>query len=103
MKEQYRPKTLQQKLGWLVEEMGEAQAAIGKTIRWGLGSVNPELPLDEQEMNGDWILRELRDVEESIREARRQLCVEMEAIDGEPRVADPEAKAKLDADGGGNG
>lgn len=66
MKPQYVPKTLDQKLGYFVEEAGEAQAAIGKAIRWGLESVNPELPPEEQETNRNWILRELEDVERAL-------------------------------------
>lgn len=46
----------------LIEELGELQAALGKTGRWGLDSVNPELPKNEQEMNVDWIKREMADV-----------------------------------------
>lgn len=61
-------------LGKLVEEMGEAQAALGKTLRWGLDSVNPELPVDQQETNRDWLLRELLDVEQAIAWFRLQLA-----------------------------
>jgi hypothetical protein len=50
-------------LAHFVEEAGEALAAAGKTQRWGLDSVNPELPKDEQETNRAWILRELDDLE----------------------------------------
>ena len=66
MKPQYEPKTLQQKLGYLVEECGEVLAAVGKAIRWGLHSVNPELPPDEQETNATWILRELDDLKRAV-------------------------------------
>lgn len=73
MKPQYEPKTINQKLGYLVEECGEVQAAVGKTIRWGLESTNPELPPEEQETNRDWVLRELDDLERAIRYAREAL------------------------------
>ena len=73
MKEQYRPRNLQQVLGYLVEECGETQAAVGKTIRWGLESTNPELPPEEQETNRAWILRELVDLERAIAMAREAL------------------------------
>jgi len=63
----YYPKTIEQKLGYLVEECGEVQAAIGKTIRWGLDGYNPELPIEEREINRDWILRELKDLEQAIK------------------------------------
>ena len=67
MKEEYKPQTEEQKLGYLIEECGELQAALGKTIRWGLDSVNPELPLHEQELNREWILREIEDVKRAIK------------------------------------
>ena len=53
MKPQYRPQTEEQILGYFVEECGEVLAAVGKTQRWGLESVNPELPSDQQETNRD--------------------------------------------------
>jgi hypothetical protein len=73
MKEEYRPKTTLQKLGKLVEEAGEVQAAIGKALRWGLGGSNPELPEDERETNCDWILREIGDLEEACAIVRSDL------------------------------
>lgn len=66
MKPEYEPKTVAQKLGYLVEECGEVLAAVGKTQRWGLDSVNPELPTDQQETNRMWIMRELRDLQRAI-------------------------------------
>lgn len=66
MKEIYKPQTEKQKLGYLVEECGEVMAAVGKTLRWGLASSNPELPKDKQETNREWILRELKDLKEAI-------------------------------------
>lgn len=36
MKEIYKPETVEQKLGYLVEECGEVLSAIGKSIRWGI-------------------------------------------------------------------
>lgn len=63
----YRPRTRQQKLGYLIEECGEVMAATGKTLRWGLESTNPELPPEQQETNRDWLLRELDDLELAIR------------------------------------
>ena len=73
MKPQYEPKTVEQALGYLAEEAGEVLAAVGKTWRWGLESVNPELPPEEQETNRHWILRELTDLEGAIERARRFL------------------------------
>jgi NTP pyrophosphatase (non-canonical NTP hydrolase) len=73
MKEQYRPTTVEAKLGWVTEECGEVLAAIGKTNRWGLNSVNPELPRAQQETNRAWILRELGDLKEAIRTLEEEL------------------------------
>jgi len=73
MKPQYKPRTLEQKLGYLTEECGEVLAAVGKTQRWGLESVNPELPPEEQETNREWILRELTDLERAIGFVREEL------------------------------
>lgn len=63
---QYEPRSVEARLGYLVEECGEVLQAAGKSIRWGLMSVNPELPKDEQETNVNWLLRELRDLERAI-------------------------------------
>ena len=76
MKPEYEPTTVAETLGYLVEECGEVLAAVGKTQRWGLDSVNPELPPAEQETNRDWILRELRDLAGAIHRVRRILGVE---------------------------
>jgi len=73
MKPRYEPKTLEQKLGYLVEECGEVLAAVGKTQRWGLQSVNPELPPEEQETNQEWLLRELTDLTRAVRMIRKAL------------------------------
>jgi hypothetical protein len=47
---------------------------VGKSIRWGLDSTNPELPEAERETNRDWILRELHDLEAAIAHARIACC-----------------------------
>lgn len=49
-------------LGHAIEEAGEFLAAAGKTVRWGRNSVNPELPVSEQETNEAWLLREMGDL-----------------------------------------
>ena len=49
-------------VGKAVEELGELQAALGKTLRWGWESVNPDLPEHEQETNAAWVKREISDV-----------------------------------------
>jgi hypothetical protein len=51
-------------VGKAVEELGELQAALGKTLRWGWLSYNPEVPdePDLRETNLDWVRREIADV-----------------------------------------
>lgn len=66
MKPEYEPTTHLQRLGYLVEESGEVLQAVGKTIRWGLESSNPELPPEQRESNAAWILRELKDLRGAI-------------------------------------
>jgi hypothetical protein len=70
VKPQYEPKSLTSKLGYLVEECGEVLAAAGKSLRWGLESVNPEIPPEQQETNRDWLLRELADLDGAIQRVR---------------------------------
>lgn len=72
MNPRYSPKTIDQKLGYLVEECGEVLAAIGKTQRWGLENFNPE-PGASRETNREWILRELDDLENACGIVRRAL------------------------------
>lgn len=62
MKTEYVPEQLWEKIGYLVEECGEVQQAIGKSMRWGLESCNPELTAVDRETNREWILRELKDL-----------------------------------------
>lgn len=50
-------------LAHAIEEAGEFIHAAGKTLRWGPNSVNPELPLDQQETNRAWLKREIVDLE----------------------------------------
>lgn len=49
-------------MGKAVEEAGEFLAAMGKTMRWGWDSVNPELRSDQQETNAAWVRREMADL-----------------------------------------
>ena len=49
-------------LAHAVEEAGEFLAAAGKTQRWGRDSYNPELPVDQRELNEAWLRRELGDL-----------------------------------------
>jgi hypothetical protein len=59
--------------GKLIEELGELQAALGKSIRWGWHGVNPELPPSEQENNLEWVRREMLDVREALDNLDHQL------------------------------
>lgn len=65
-KPQYLRQNLDFCLAHIAEECGEVIAAYGKSQRWGLFSVNPELPLEQQETNLSWIRREVRDLKEAI-------------------------------------
>lgn len=60
-------------VGKAVEELGELQAALGKSIRWGWESVNPELPMEKQETNEDWVLREIADVRGALDNLQKEL------------------------------
>lgn len=66
MNPKYAPKSDLDTFGYLVEECGEVLQAVGKALRWGLESANPELPEEQRETNRDWILRELQDVERAV-------------------------------------
>ena len=73
MKPEYEPKTVDQKLGYLVEECGEVLHGVGKALRWGLESSNPELPPEQRVTNRNWILRELVDLQNAIDKVRAAL------------------------------
>lgn len=60
-------------VGKATEEAGEFIAAIGKTLRWGWSSVNPELPPEEQERNKDWVRREMADLREALDNLEREM------------------------------
>lgn len=72
------PKYLREGFGFClshaIEECGEFLAAAGKTQRWGLESVNPDLPSSQQEHNGIWLLREMDDVEFTLKRLRAKLA-----------------------------
>lgn len=60
-------------VGKAIEEAGELCAALGKTLRWGWSSVNPELPAAEQEPNASWVRREMADVREALDNLEREM------------------------------
>lgn len=70
MKPEYEPADERQAVAYLIEECGEVLAAAGKSLRWGLESVNPELAPEEQETNRDWLLREMKDLSGAVRRVR---------------------------------
>lgn len=78
MTDEYKPVTVEERLGYLVEECGEVMAAVGKSLRFGLEAYNPELPDEEIELNKDWVLRELKDLTRAIKLAREILREEAE-------------------------
>jgi hypothetical protein len=65
-------------LGKTVEELGELQAALGKTIRWGWDSFNPELPVSQQERNRNWVLREMSDVRGALDNLEAEIMADIE-------------------------
>jgi hypothetical protein len=60
-------------VGKAVEELGELQAALGKTLRWGWESTNPELPVADRVTNVAWVRDEMRDVREALDNLEREL------------------------------
>ena len=65
-KMEWRPKSDQERLTYLVEECGESLAAAGKALRFGLESYNPDLSCP-QETNAQWLARELKDLKVAIK------------------------------------
>lgn len=59
--------------GKAIEELGELQAALGKSLRWGWQSVNPELPREQQETNAAWVRREIADVRGALDNLEREM------------------------------
>lgn len=64
-------------VGKAVEELGELQSALGKTLRWGWTSVNPELPLAEREPNLTWVQREIADVRGALDNLEAEIAKEL--------------------------
>src|SRR5712691_4810636 len=56
-----------------IEELGELQAALGKSLRWGWDSHNPELPPDQRESNEAWVKREMADVRDALDNLEHEL------------------------------
>lgn len=64
--------------GKAIEELGELQAALGKSLRWGWKSVNPELLPPDQETNLVWARREMQDVRDALDNLERELAKEFD-------------------------
>ena len=62
MHEAFLQEGLENKLNHFIEECGEAVAIAGKTLRWGLESTNPLLPIEQQETNKTRLEEEVGDV-----------------------------------------
>jgi hypothetical protein len=73
------PRDRNSRLFKLIEEMGELNAALGKAGRHGMLSVNPDLPVEQQETNAAWILREMDDVIAAVAACRPDVEDEIEA------------------------
>lgn len=59
--------------GKTIEELGELQAALGKSLRWGWQSYNPELPPEQRETNEAWVRREIADVRGALDNLEREM------------------------------
>lgn len=66
--------------GKAIEEAGEFLAAMGKTIRWGWHSYNPELAPAHRERNVEWVRREMVD----LRGALNNLELELDRMAADP-------------------
>lgn len=60
-------------VGKTIEELGELQAALGKTLRFGWESTNPELAIARRETNFRWVLREMEDVRNALDNLEKEL------------------------------
>lgn len=60
-------------VGKAIEEAGEFLAAMGKTLRWGWNSVNPELKPADQETNQLWVRREIADLRGALDNLEREM------------------------------
>lgn len=70
-------------VGKAIEELGELQAALGKTLRWGWRSYNPELPPDARETNVDWVRREIKDVRNALDNLEQEISANANQTGGD--------------------
>lgn len=59
--------------GKAIEELGELQAALGKSLRWGWLSANPELPPGDRVTNLVWVREEMADVRDALENLEREI------------------------------
>lgn len=78
MDSKYLQKGFDKCLAHAIEECGEFLAAAGKTQRWGAFSVNPEVPVCEQETNLVWLRREMADVKTALLRLEVAMDIEFE-------------------------
>ena len=88
--QRYRSTSVEQGVAHLVEELTEAATAAAKGLRFGLTSVNPELPPSEQESNFLWLRREMTDVARAYK-ALDDLCAKDGFLEPGELVADLQA------------
>lgn len=53
------------------------KAALGKSLRWGWFSSNPELPVGKRITNVVWVKEEMRDVRDALDNLERELEKEL--------------------------
>jgi hypothetical protein len=58
--------------GKAIEEAGELLAALGKSLRWGWLSRNPESGASS-EINADWVRREMADMRGALDNLEREM------------------------------
>lgn len=93
--EQWKPKDgdVPGQMAKLSEELGEAQAALGKTMRWGFFSYDPTVDPDQRRYNVDWLRAEMRDVTE----AWEKLWTSVSGMDvADLRRAEPRFQTRAD-------
>jgi hypothetical protein len=59
--------------GKAIEELGELQAALGKSLRWGWLSTNPELAPGQRVTNLAWVRAEMQDVRDALDNLEREI------------------------------
>lgn len=73
IKSKYAPRTTDQRIGYFIEECGEALHAAGKSLRWGLRHSNPETPLADRKDNAQLLREEIWDLKRAIKMLERDL------------------------------